>query len=205
MAPTTRPAAARSATTAWRARACQALVLLAGLTVWGLSQAQPAAWQGLRLQDHRLQPVAAAHLAGRPLLLNFVFAGCTRVCPLQLQELVQLHHALPADVRQQLQFVSVTVDPLSDTPAALADFARRHGADRPGWRFVSGPPAQVHRLLDRMQVFDPRVAQPTADDHRSSLYLYAADGRLLQRYRGAPVDRARLLDELTRLTRAATP
>ena len=165
--------------------------------------AQPAPLAGLQLQDHRLQPLGAAQLAGRPVLLHFVFAGCTRVCPLQLQELRQLHEALPPAARARVRFLSVTVDPLSDTPASLADFARRQGTDRAGWHFVSGAPAQVHRLLDRLQAFDPRATAPVPDDHRDALYLYAPDGRLLQRFRGTPVDRARLADELTRLAQPA--
>lgn len=138
------------------------------------------------------------------MLLHFVFAGCSRVCPLQLQELRALHEALPAAVRHRVVFLSVTVDPLSDTPAALAAYARGQGVDRPGWRFVSGEPAQVHRLHERLQAFDSRVAAPALDDHRTSLFLYSPDGHLLQRHRGVPVDRPRLVDELTRLARPAS-
>jgi protein SCO1/2 len=73
------------------------------------------------------------------------------------------------------------------------------GAERAGWRFITGTPAGLEPLYQRMQVFDTRVGAPTAADHRTSIYLYAADGRLLQRFRGVPVDRARLLAELSRL------
>lgn len=181
--------------------------ILAGIAVAvclpGAAAAQPAPLQGLQLQDHRGQSVTAAQLAGRPVLLHFVFAGCTRVCPLQLQELRQLHEALPPTVRARVVFLSATVDPLSDTPEALAAFARKQDVDRPGWRFVSGAPAQVHHLLERLQVFDPRAATPQPEDHRDSIYLYAPNGQLLQRFRGAPVDRKRLADELGRL--ASTP
>jgi protein SCO1/2 len=180
-----------------------ATLCVVALGLAGGAGAQPAPLAGLQLQDHRLQPLGAPQLAGRPVLLHFVFAGCTRVCPLQLQELRQLHEALPPAVRARVRFLSVTVDPLSDTPASLADFARRQGVDRPGWHFVSGAPAQVHRLLDRLQAFDPRAAAPVPDDHRDALYLYAPDGRLLQRFRGTPVDRVRLADELTRLAQPA--
>jgi protein SCO1/2 len=189
----------RSAQVAQRAR--RALWIAAGLWAAALgAAAQPAPLAGLKLQDHRLQPLAAPALAGRPVLLHFVFAGCSSVCPLQLQELRQLHDTLPADVRARVSILSVTVDPLSDTPAALAAFARRHDTDRPGWHFVSGAPAEVHRLLDRLQAFESGRRDP--DAHRTSLYLYAPDGRLLQRFRGSPVDRVRLADELQRLVRS---
>lgn len=175
------------------------LGLALGLCFTLPAAAQPAPLQGLQLQDHRGLALAPAQLAGRPVLLHFVFAGCSRVCPLQLQELRQLHEALPPAVRARVVFLSATVDPLSDTPQALAAFAQRQGVDRPGWRFISGAPAQVQQLLDRLQIFDPRAATPQPEDHRNAIYLYTPSGQLLQRFRGEPVDRARLADELGRL------
>lgn len=213
------------------------LAWLAALCLGGAAWAQPAALAGLRLVDHRQQALTAAQLAGRPVLLHFVFTGCSATCPLQVQQLRAVQAALAPAVRRQVQFVSVTVDPVADTPQALAAFARRQQADQPGWRFVTGAPDQVLAVADRMQVFArpqppaagattaaqplPAKATPTPtptpapapapntaarpapapapEDHRSAVYLFAADGRLLQRFRGTPVDQVRLADELTRL------
>lgn len=195
------------------------LVALLAACLTGPAQAQPQPLRGLQLVDHRQQPLTARQLAGRPVLLHFVFTGCSATCPPQVQQLRAVHAALAPAVRGAVQFVSVTVDPVADTPAALAEFARRQQADRPGWRFVTGPPAQVLEVAERMQVFarpQPPAAPaapaartgpapsaatlPRPDDHRSAVYLFAADGRLLQRFRGTPVDEARLVDEITRLS-----
>lgn len=183
-----------------------ALLVLGGLVAAALAAAQPVPVRGLALVDHHDRPLRAAALAGRPVLLNFVFAGCSSVCPLQVKDLAALHDALPPAVKAQVRFVSVTVDPLSDTPQALAAYARRMGAERPGWAFVTGRPEVVGTLLDRMQTFPPGTgAPPRLEDHRNSLYLFAANGQLLQRFRGAPVDRPRLLAELSRLTSTPPP
>ena len=161
--------------------------------------AQPAPLKGVQGTDHRGQAFRAVQLAGKPVLMHFVYTGCGTTCPTQVAELAALHEALPETARRKVQFLSVTVDPLADTPQALAAYARRMGGDRTGWRFVTGPMASLSPLYERMQVFDPRAASPSAADHRTSLYLYAADGRLLQRFRGVPVDRERLVAELSRL------
>lgn len=166
--------------------------------------AQPLPLRGLALTDHHQQPLRAAALAQRPVLLGFVFAGCSSTCPLQVKELAALHDALPAAARAQVRFVSVTVDPLGDTPQALAAFARRMGAERSGWAFATGAPNTVATLLERMQTFPAGAGQPRLEDHRTSLYLFAADGQLLQRFRGVPVDRPRLAAEITRLTTRST-
>lgn len=166
-----------------------------------LVHAQPAALRGLALLDHHGQALNPEQLAGRPVLLHFVFTHCASTCPAQIHELGELHAQLPAPARQRLVLLSVTVDPLSDTPATLRAYARRLGADRPGWRFVTGAPTTVQTLADRMQALNTRrlpagqVALPA--DHRTSLYLFDAQGALIQRFNGVPVDRPRLLHEIT--------
>lgn len=173
--------------------------LAAAVLATGIASAQPAPLKGLALQDHRAQPLQAATLAGRPTLLHAVFTQCSSTCPLQVRELAAVHAALPPAVRAQVRFVSVSVDPLSDTPQTLAAFARKHDADRPGWHFATGQPAHVALLIDRLQLYPRDKSAPRPEDHRTSLYLFGANGQLVQRFRGVPVDRARLLDEITRL------
>lgn len=158
--------------------------------------AQPVPLKDLPLIDHRAQALAPA-LRQRPTLLHFVYTTCSTACPVVVHELAQLHRDLPDDVRRAVRFVSVTVDPLQDTPDSLAAYARRLGADRPGWHFVTGPGA--HTLAERLAVFAPE--RSALADHRTSLYLYDARGALLQRYGAMPVDRARLVAELQQVAR----
>jgi protein SCO1/2 len=165
------------------------------------AQAQPAVLEGVELHDQRGVAIDASSLQGRPVLLNFVFTGCSSTCPVQVHELAELHRALPGDVRTAVRFLSITVDPVHDTPQSLAEFARRMGADLPGWQFATGSPSQIEALTARMQAFDLRRGPAQPQDHRTSLYLFDAGGALVQRFAGVPVDRTRLADELSRLAR----
>lgn len=178
------------------------LVALFGAVFFALTaRAQPAVLKGVELRDQRGQAVDASSLQRRPVLLNFVFTGCSSTCPVQVHELAELHRALPDEVRTTVRFLSITVDPVHDTPQSLSAFARRMGADLPGWRFATGAPAQIEALTARMQAFDPRRGPAQPQDHRTSLYLFDASGALVQRFAGVPVDRIRLADELSRLAR----
>ena len=181
----------------WAARCVAVVAVVLGTAASAL--AHPVVLKGIRAVDQHGQALRAPRLAGHPVLLHFVFTGCSTSCPTQLAELADVHRALPAAVRSKLRFVSVTVDPLTDTPKALADHARRFGADQDGWIFLTGKPGDLAPLYERMGVFDPGKPAALPEDHRTSLYLYGADGRLLQRFRGVPVDRARLIAELARL------
>jgi protein SCO1 len=176
------------------------LCLLSAATAW----AQPTPLKGVRLLDQQARPLAPAALQGQLVLMHFVFTGCSSICPLQVKELLAVHQALPPAARDGVRFLSVSVDPMNDTPASMAAFARRMGADVPGWHFATGEPAQVDVLIDRMRALDTRQARPAPEDHRTTLFLFDGRGDLLQHYSGVPVDRARLLREITQLAQQAS-
>lgn len=92
--------------------------------------------------------------------MHFVFTGCSSTCPTQVAELAAMRAALPVEVRGRVSLLSVTVDPVSDTPERLAAYAQRLGAAHPGWAFATGRPAVVERVVDRMQVLARAAGTP---------------------------------------------
>lgn len=174
--------------------------LLAGAAL--SATAQPSPLRGLTLQDQAARRIEPAAYRGRTLLLNFVFTGCSTTCATQTFELAALRRSLPPELRAQVDFLSVSVDPLADTPATLAAFARRMDADQPGWRFATGAPSQIDTLTQRLAATDPRQPNPGPADHSTALYLFDTAGVLRQRYAGVPVDRPRLARELVEVASA---
>jgi protein SCO1/2 len=73
---------------------------------------------------------------GRPVVLNFIYTTCTAICPLLSQTFAAFQKKLGADVAQ-VHMVSVSIDPEEDTPARLADYAKRYGAG-PQWTHYTG-------------------------------------------------------------------
>ncbi|MGZ5198623.1 MAG: SCO family protein [Telluria sp.] len=65
--------------------------------------------------------------------LNFVFTSCSAICPIQSRVFAELQ----AKAGPGLRLVSISIDPLNDTPERLRDYARKIGAGS-GWRFYTG-------------------------------------------------------------------
>lgn len=80
-------------------------------------------------------------LRGRPWVADFIFTRCAGICPAMTARLARLDRDLPAAVRA----VSISVDPAHDTPAVLAEYARRAGASA-DWLFLTGPQKDVYDL-----------------------------------------------------------
>jgi protein SCO1 len=161
-------------------------------------------FDGAQLTDARGQRFDPQALTGLVVLYHFMFTTCSTVCPTQTAELKRVLDRMTPEARQRVRIVSISVDPLSDTPAALSAYARRMGSDRPGWHFVSPRPADITRLSDRLRL-QPTGAQPSPAAHTTALWVVDAAGRLRMRYDGAQPDVPRLVRELTLLATLPAP
>jgi protein SCO1/2 len=99
------------------------------------------------LVDERNQPFTDAALRGHVTLVSFLFTRCDSICPVTTMKMERLQERT-FDARAQIKLVSFSVDPAYDTPARLAEYAQRHRADAARWRFVTGPPEDMRRLVE---------------------------------------------------------
>jgi len=152
-------------------------------------------FEGAALLDQEGRRFDLAALRGRTVLVNFVYTGCSSVCPVQTRALVELQRSLPEGTKAQ--FLSVSLDPLSDTPAALKSFALSMGADLARWSFITGRPQDLERLAGRLRLYRQGARRP--DDHATGLWLVNANGILVQRFAGDPPDVKRLTREIVSL------
>lgn len=157
-------------------------------------------FDGISLIDQRGREFDAESLSGRVVLFNFIFTGCDSTCPLQTQTLAQVLTALPEKVRSQVRFISVSIDPGNDTPEKLQRFAQRMQADLDGWLFLTGNVLQLQDVARRLHLLDENKPD-NPKIHRTSLWLVDSQGRMLQRYKGNPPDRDRLIRELIQVSR----
>ena len=160
---------------------------------------------GVNLVDQHGKPFEPGSLQNQVILFNFIFTRCGSTCPIQTKSLAQVFTKLPADVRDRVRFVSISIDPENDTSAKLQAFSHAMGADLDGWSFLTGDPKQIEELTQRLHLFDESDSNEATRPqiHRTSLWLVDKQGRMLQRYKGDPPDNERLIRELTQVSRMA--
>lgn len=88
-------------------------------------------------------------LAGRVVVINFIYTRCEYACPLMTARLNALGRELGERYGTEVEFVSISVDP-RDTPADLAAFAKKHRVPEKGWTFLTGPREQVQEVVKRL-------------------------------------------------------
>ena len=96
-------------------------------------------------------------------VISFIFTNCQSACPLMTRNLTMIRDMLREDERRAIQFVSISIDPLRDTPSAMKEFAQKHEADVDGWLFLTGQPDDVDFVTKRLGSFtdDPEAHTTT--------------------------------------------
>ncbi len=143
---------------------------------------------GFALSSQDGKPVSLAALRGKVVVVAFIFTGCSSICPLLTQKMVQVQDALGADFGTKVAFVSITLDPEHDTPQALQDYARAWGAKRAGWSFLTGPPETVAEVTRQYGVFAAQKQDGGGIDHTQLTSIVDAEGALRVQYLGARFD-----------------
>lgn len=128
-------------------------------------------------------------LGDRVVLVGFVFTSCSSICPALTAVMAAARKRLPPDVARQALVLSVTVDPLTDTPERLRVFAEQAGADA-GWRWLTGEGAEVNRVL---RAFGVVAGRP--EDHPPLLVVGHPKSQRWMRWVGVPTP-ASLVDAM---------
>ena len=119
-------------------------------------------------------------IAGKVVVINFIFTGCGDSCPLETARLRQVQKLLGERVGQDIFFYSISIDPLSDTPAVLKQYAERFKVG-PGWRFLTGDVEQITELRHKLGLFIDGVDNGRNKDHNLSLIIgNQASGRWMK-------------------------
>jgi protein SCO1 len=98
-------------------------------------------------------------------VLSFIYASCKDICPLATARLAEAQEKLGDRVGRDIFFSSISIEPESDTPERLKQYADAFHAG-PGWLFLTGLPEDIQAI--RYKFGDRR---PDLVDHRNDVVL----------------------------------
>jgi len=160
--------------------------------------------EGEVVPDHALidQTRAArpmGSLRGHRVALTFIYTRCPMpdFCPLMDKQFAQVQEEVSktpelADVR----LVSATLDPEFDTPAVLAQHAKKLGADPRIWYFMTGDRDAVLAFAKRFGVITEPGEPAAPVVHNLRTAVIDSQGRLVKAYSGSAWSPAELVADL---------
>ncbi len=88
----------------------------------------------------------AALVQGRATAVHLMFTGCSSVCPIQGAIFQRVQSLIPDQSARDILLLSLSIDPLGDTPAAMRAWLQKFDA-RTGWIAAAPAPDDLDRLL----------------------------------------------------------
>jgi protein SCO1 len=87
-------------------------------------------------------------IKGKVVVVSFIYTSCPYTCPAQGKYLASLQRALGDRLGREVFLITVSTDPLNDTPARLKKWGVTFGA-KEGWSFVTGEESTLENLRER--------------------------------------------------------
>jgi len=116
----------------------------------------------------------------RIVVVDFVYTTCTTVCPVLSAIFSQVQRKLGDRVGDDVVMVSISVDPLRDTPARMKSYASKLGAGD-GWVWLTGQKQTVTEVLEEFGAYTPNF-----EDHPSMILVGDGTSGQWARYLGFP-------------------
>lgn len=133
------------------------------------------------LIDQAGKAATLADWSDRAWVADFMFTSCPDVCPVLSARMAALAGKYATNDR--VRFVSISVDPVGDTPEKLAAYAARFGADASRWRFLTGENGAIKTLVvdgfkQLLQDAPATATEPATVLHGSRFVLVDGKGEI---------------------------
>ncbi|WP_341357026.1 SCO family protein [Rossellomorea sp. y25] len=124
---------------------------------------------------------------GKIVIADFIFTNCDTVCLPMTANMSKLQKKIAdAGLDDDVQLVSISVDPEHDTPEVLKQYSGRYEMDDENWSFLTGYSRDEIESFANVSFKTPAAQVEGSNQfvHGTSFYLVSEDGVLLKQYEG---------------------
>ena len=121
------------------------------------------------------QPVTLSSLRGREIVLAFIDARCTTLCPLTAEILYNAKTKLGASAAKQVELVAINANPTATSVPQVQAWSIQHGMLHQ-WTFLTGTAQQLQAVYHLYQIYD-QVSSDGSIVHDPSMLIIDAQGR----------------------------
>ncbi len=105
-------------------------------------------------QDGKSVRFASDVIGDRIAVIDTFFTTCYQICPILSAIFMELQDQLGSRQGREVVLVSLSVDPVTDIPPRLKEYARTWNA-KPGWVFLGGEKQAVDQVLTGLGMYAP--------------------------------------------------
>ena len=136
------------------------------------------------LIDQNRRRVSLSDFRGKTVVANFIYTTCAlpNFCLRLANNFGVLQRRFASQLGKDLVLVTITFDPVHDTPDVMATYAKQWNANADTWRFLTGPPEDVDRACTLFGVH--AFSNEGLYDHSLHTVIIGRDGTLVANIEG---------------------
>jgi len=126
-------------------------------------------------------------LKGKTLVMVMIYTTCKAACPRLVADMRNIESQIPDEYITDINFVMVSIDPETDTPKRLKEFAIENVMDGEQWTFLQGSVSGVREFANVLAVKYKEIS-PLDFSHSNIISVFNSDGELKHQQEGLGVD-----------------
>jgi protein SCO1/2 len=103
--------------------------------------------------------------------INFIFTGCSDICPMETARLVSVFNLLEDRVGKDVFFYSITIDPENDTVDVLNKYVKQYGIDGTRWKFLTGDKRDIDEIRQAFGLYSTPAEEADLSNHNINLMI----------------------------------
>ena len=138
-------------------------------------------------------------LKGKTLVMVMIYTSCKAACPRLVADMRNIEAQISDEKIKNIQFVLVSIDPETDTPERLKNFAKENLMNEEHWTFLQGTVSGVREFANVLSVKYKEIS-PIDFSHSNIISVFNAAGELKHQQEGLGVDNKETIATILKVT-----
>lgn len=139
-------------------------------------------------------------LHGKVLAMVMIYTSCQAACPRLVADMRGIEKQIPDDKKDDVQFVFVSIDPKTDTPERLTEFAKENDMEDDRWLFLRGTEEDTREFAAVLAVNYKKIS-PIDFSHSNIISVFDQGGELAHQQEGLGVNNKETVQAIIDLTK----
>ncbi|HNB81954.1 MAG TPA: SCO family protein [Chitinophagaceae bacterium] len=140
-------------------------------------------------------PIHLSDLKGKVLVMVMIYTSCKAACPRLVADMKHIAEKVPSNIREDVNYVLVSIDPQHDTPERLKKFAIHNQMNAEAWTFLQGTENSVREFANVLAVKYKEIS-PMDFSHSNIISVFDRQGHLVHQQEGLGVDNQETIEKI---------
>ncbi|MGW8123098.1 SCO family protein [Roseivirga echinicomitans] len=155
----------------------------------------PSVWTS---QDNELTELK--DLKGNVLVMVMIYTSCQVACPRLVADMRDIEKKVSKEKKKNVKYLLVSIDPETDTPERLKEFAIENQMDSDQWLFLRGSESDTREFAAVLAVNYKQIS-PIDFSHSNIISVFNQEGELVHQKEGLGVNNSETVNAIMNLAK----